>query len=601
MKAIFGKKKPVLKLFQGLSTLDRQALRRFFSAFLRYKKLIYISLAMIPFSAVASLGMPWLLIQIVDKHIVQRNFTTLYWMVGTYIGLFLLSVVTDIFYSYSLQKVGTVTLNEVRRKLFAHVLLLPKSHFDNSSQGSLITAIITGFETIGDSLVMGVFSLIVDLVKTILLCAFLFWLNWKLALLVSTLFPLLIWFTYEVRKRLRKSYDKARIALSDSISYLSECLQGMKTLLLSNSKAYAYYRYNIKSRNFLTPQKVANVYEAVLFSFFEAASILSIVLVLLLGSLQIEVLTIGGLIVFYQVLQQIFIPMREFAQQFSTIQRAISAMVGAEKLFQVPIDPSLEIKKGPFKPQTFVSIEAKNLSFQYRKDQPYVLRSINFSIQEKERVALVGRTGSGKSTIIKLLTKQYGHYEGSLTINGKEVRDMKKNDVMSYLSVMGQETYLFHGSLEDNVGLYNPIISKDDVKKACDFVQLVLEDEKGGKAAEIAEGGKNISIGQAQMTGLARAIALDRPVFVLDEATASIDSITEAHIQNALKKIFEQKTILAIAHRLSTIRNSDRIYCLKNGQIVESGTHDQLLAKKGYYYELLHFSDEEFLSKSPAA
>ena len=589
--ALLAPKKEKEVVGKKAKEFDSQAVARFFSSFLMHKKAIALSFCVLPFSILSSLGAPWLLIQIVDNHILAKNLENLFPLVGLYISLFVIGFVADITYSYSLQKAGSDVLTTIRAQLFAHCLKLPKSYFDRTPNGVTLTRITSDFETIGETLAVGVISLFVDLLKTIILCLFLLWVSWRLSLILAIGLPILLWIAQELRKRLRKNYDLARVALADSVAYLNECLQGVRTILLGNAVPYSFQKYAKKNERFLSAQKISNVYEALLFSSFEGASIILIAFILWYGNGQTQKyeITLGTLIVFYQVMQKIFIPVREFAQQFSTIQRAVSSMAGVERLFQQNPDPKIDILPIEEKKPVFHALQAKNLAFRYNANQDWVLKNINLHLKNKERIALVGRTGSGKSTLMKLLTKQYSHYEGSFTLNGKEIRDMTKNEALAYFSTMNQDTFLFQETIKANINLHKPEVDEEKITTAIQYVQLepLIKSLPEGLNFQVSEGGKNLSAGQCQMLGLARAVAFDKPVFLFDEATATIDSITEELIQRALDKIFHEKTVLAIAHRLSTIRNSDRIYCLQNGEMIESGSHDQLLAKGGYYADLI--------------
>jgi ATP-binding cassette subfamily B protein len=287
---------------------------------------------------------------------------------------------------------------------------------------------------------------------------------------------------------------------------------------------------------------------------------------------------------------------KQFAQQISTIQRAMSALEHISELFDQKIeDPNAEVEKGSPLPLDLNEIEFKNVFFRYAENTPDVLRDVSFKLRKGDRLALVGTTGSGKSTIIRILAKIYTGYRGSIKINGIELAEIPIARVRETISIMQQDIYMFNNTVEFNISLGRKGISKNDMEQAASFVyaNYFIEQLPGKYQFVVQDNGDNLSKGQAQLISFARAIAGNSELIILDEATSAVDSITEQYIQQAIANIFSKKTVIAVAHRLSTIKNSDMILVLEEGQIIEKGNHRQLLEKGGKYARLLHQFEEE--------
>ncbi|MCP4296762.1 MAG: ABC transporter ATP-binding protein, partial [Proteobacteria bacterium] len=302
-------------------------------------------------------------------------------------------------------------------------------------------------------------------------------------------------------------------------------------------------------------------------------------------------ITIGVLIGFINTLNRIFIPIREFAQQIALIQRALSALEHIHELqVQEPEERKLQTKSPQDREfKEFKKLEFKDVSFRYSATGPLVLNGISFVMNKGDRFAIVGATGSGKSTVMKVLTKSYEGYSGSIKINGIELTAIPKSQLSTAFSLMQQDVYLFNESINFNISLFRRDIGEIEVRNAAEYVfaKDFIEDFAGAYQYEIRDNGNNISAGQAQLISFARAIAGKSEMILMDEATASIDSVTEHLIQKAIERILQDKTVIAIAHRLSTVTNSDKILVLKDGVIVEQGNHNNLLQQQGYYLELL--------------
>ena len=576
---------------------DWQLLIKFGRYFKPHRKWLFLSLASVPVTALAGILFLRLVENIIDNYVVAGNVEGLLTQI-----LFLTLVLTgnilfDGFYSYSFSMSGNLAVVDLRKKLFAKSLRFPMSYFDKKPIGVTLSRLTSDMEAISESFAAGILGLLSDSIKTLALLGYLFFLNWRLTFVLLLVVPLIIIAVGYLRKKMRKAYNSSRISLAKSAAYLQESLNGMKTIQLYSAEDEALKKYDIYNKQYCDAQNSSNIYDSLLYSIVEGITSVAIALVIWYGAIQIwdYGFTIGVLIVFITTLERLFIPVKQFAQQISTIQRALSALEHISELFEQEAEstPVMDDNKSGKIPVN--EIEFKNVSFRYSKDGPYVLKDVSFKLLKGDRLALVGTTGSGKSTIIRLLTKIYTGYKGSVKINGTELSEIPINRVRESISVMQQDIFMFNDTVEFNISLGRKNISKSDVEQAASFVMAnyFIEQLPDKYQFVIQDNGDNLSRGQAQLISFARAICGSGELIVLDEATSSVDSLTEQYIQKAIANIFSMKTVIAVAHRLSTIKNSDMILVMEEGQIIERGNHDELLKYGGKYAGLLRQFEEE--------
>jgi len=580
-----------------LQATDLKLLQVFYRFLGPHKIWLIIALVAVPFTTGASVLIPLILVHIVDNYIVVGNLSGLYKMSAVFAGVVVLSYLADGTYTFSLQKAGQLTIARMRQALYEHTLKLPRTYFDKHPIGVTLSRLTSDMETMGESIAVGVLALFTDFFKTVSLLCFLFYLSWKLALVIILVFPIVYLIVTFIRRRLRYYFNSAREAMADTTGYLQECLNGIKTIQLFVSEKKVIKKFKEKNKRLLISQTKSNSYDAFLFSIIDSLTSVTMALVIWYGTRQIlsEVITIGVLIGFINTLSRIFIPIREFAQQIALIQRALAALEHINRLFneEQEQEPSPGIK---FQQNigSFESLEFKNVSFSYGKGST-VLNDISFSLSKGEKIAIIGTTGSGKSTVLKLITKNYGQYEGSIKINGIELKEFSRIDVNKLVTMMNQDVYLFNESLAFNISLNRKEVNQEVLRKSIEYVHAdeFIDKIPEGLDYQVIDNGSNLSAGQAQLISFARAIAGRTELILLDEATSSVDSITEDLIQKAIEKIFKEKTVIAVAHRLSTIRNADRILVMQNGRIVEQGNHQSLMKSNGYYVQLLNSIEPE--------
>ncbi|WP_372647433.1 ABC transporter ATP-binding protein [Draconibacterium sp.] len=581
-----------------IKNVDWQLFRKFAGYFKPHKKWFFLSLASIPVTTGAGILFLWLIEDIVDNYIVPGNVDGLIRQ-SIFLALALiLNILFDGVYSYSFSKAGGLAVVDLRRRLFGKSLRFPLSYFDKKPIGVTLSRLTSDMEAVSDSFAAGVLGLLADSIKTLALVGYLFYINWRLTLVLLLVVPVIILAINFLRKKIRKAYNTSRTSLAKSAAYLQEALTGMKTVQLFAAEDKVLNKYDDLNKQFCDAQNKSNVYDSFLYSIVEGITSVATALVIWYGAIQIwdYGYTLGILIVFVTTLERLFVPVKQFAQQISTIQRAMSALEHISEMFDQQVeDPKAEPSDTVPEAIALQEIEFKNVFFRYSEDTPDVLKDVSFKLQKGDRLALVGTTGSGKSTIIRLLAKTYTGYRGSIKINGIELSEIPIGQIRETISIMQQDIYMFNDTVEFNISLGRKSISRNDVEQSASFVyaNYFIDQLPGAYNFVIQDNGDNLSKGQAQLISFARAIAGNSELIILDEATSAVDSITEQYIQKAIANIFSRKTVIAVAHRLSTIKNSDMILVLEDGQIIEHGNHEQLLKYGGKYARLLHQFEEE--------
>lgn len=578
-----------------LKGVDLKYLKHFFKFAKKYKGSAILGIAMLPLSVITSLLFPWLIIQVIDVQLSHGGMDGLLEYVFYLVAVLIASYVVDTTYAYNLRKTGQYTITDMRSVLFARVLKLPRSYFDNTPIGVTLSRLTSDLETIGETFVQSVVGLVKDSINTIALLVMMFLIDWKLTLIVLFIMPPVMYLTVHVRNQLRALYKITRSSLAQGIGFLQEVLFGMKTVQMYRAEEQVEQRYQGYTDEFLRAQKKINKYDAILFSFISGITSITIAVMIWYGSEQVieGALTLGVLIAFINTLEKVFVPIRDFTSQIASIQSSFAAFDHIEELFVEPTEeegrnllPSEKVAK---QLKQFESLEFKNVSFRYKDDSPYVLKNVSFVLEKGHQIALVGSTGSGKSTILRLISKTYQDYEGSILLNGIELSQISSEDSAHLFSMMMQDVHLFEETIAFNIALGKEHLSSTEIEQAARYVYAdkFIEQLPQGYDFQLDKNGANLSVGQTQLISFARAVAQGGQLMMLDEATSSVDSITEDLIQKAMQRLFKEKTVIAIAHRLSTVRHSDIILVLEKGEIVEKGNHQQLVAHNGIYAGLL--------------
>ena len=574
--------------------------RRFLNHFKPYRKQAILGISLIPVSVVFSILFPWMIMQVIDQQLVPAQYDGLMWWAAGLIAVLVGNYIADAAYNFSLMSAAQCAIRDIRSDMFSRVLHFPRRYFDKTPMGVTLTRLTSDLEAISESFTQGLLSMVRDVLVTVALLAFLFVISWKLTLVLILVGPLMYFIIEALRQRLRDAYIKARVVLSKSTGYLQESLSGIKTVQLYNAEQEVQSHYEEYTQGFYQAQSKSNFFDSALYSIIEGITTISMGLIIWYGSREIldANISLGVLVGFITTLDKIFVPIRDFTSQMASIQRAFAAFDHIEEIFQqdtVNLDskgtrPEEKLTPGEQQElQSFRSLEFDNVRFRYSDTGPYVLNGVSFKLSKAQKIALVGSTGSGKSTILRLLTKTYDDYEGSITLNGIELNRIPKAEVGKFFSLMQQEVFLFNETIEFNIGLSRENVDHQAVVDAARYVYAheFIETLPGAYQFQLQGNGSNLSAGQAQLIAFARVIAGGSEVVMLDEATSSVDSLTERLIQKAIDHVFKEKTVIAIAHRLSTIEHSDEILVLDAGTIIERGTHKGLMDQAGFYANLV--------------
>ena len=517
-------------------------------------------------------------------------------------GLLLITVLIRLMFAslqgYLVQKIGQEITAEVRQELFTHVTSLASSFFDRTPVGKLITRIANDVEALGNVFASGAVGVISDFVSIVAIVVMIYLTNWKLAsILVFMLIPVTALIIY-FQQQYRKANYKAREELAKLNSMLQENITGINIVQLFQREIYNGEMYRSINERYRTEVDKTIFHDSAVSATLEWISLVAIAAVLWLGGIFVlqDTMTYGALAAFILYAQRLFNPLRQFADKFTMFQSGFTAIERITELLNEPIeikDKVISVAEGHRTLLTAQSDNAKTGEIQFEnvwfgyKSNEYVIKDLNFTIKPGEKVALVGPTGAGKSSIIRLLCRLYEPTKGRILVDGIDIRDIPQADLRRYIGVILQESFLFAGDVKRNITLGDNY-SLEDVQEAARLVNIdrFIEDLPDGYDTLLRERGTNLSGGQKQLLAFARIAIRNPHVLVLDEATSSLDVATEALVQSALDKLLINRSAIIIAHRLSTIRNVDRILVLKRGELIEAGSHEELLTRKGLYASL---------------
>lgn len=500
----------------------------------------------------------------------------------------LLSFVLNITQTWLLQKTGQSIILTVRLELYRHLQSLSSRFFDLTPVGKLVTRVTNDVEAL-DEMYSGILvRLFRNVIKIIGLGTVMLLMNARLALISFLLLPIVTIITILFRKIARATYRVTRSRLTDLNTFLSENLSGMRIIRIFGREQRKYEEFEGKStklfRAFYREMLVFAIFRPLIY----VLSILALVVVLGVGSKDVlqDMISIGTLFIFAQYIQSFFDPIQELAEQFSTLQ---SSLASAEKIFTILDDDTIlqEAEDPVVLPKIVGRIEFDHVWFAYDNEN-YVLRDVSFVIEPGQRVAFVGATGAGKSSILNLIGRYYDIQKGRITIDGVDIRLLSKEQLRCAIGQMQQDVFLFQGTIASNIRLYDDSITDEEVRKAAEYVNAshFIEKLPKGYDEPVSERGATFSAGERQLLSFARTLAHDPSILVMDEATANIDTETELLIQEALDKLMKGRTTIMVAHRLSTIQHADCIMVMHKGKIRERGTHQELLALDGIYKKL---------------
>lgn len=586
-------------------TLGKAYDHRLMSRLIRYlgpsKMLVVWATVLLVLYSLSQLAGPILTQRAIDDHIAVGDLDGL-WVVC---AMWLFTIVIGAVFQYGqtvlMNLIGQRAMLDLRDELYAKLQTLSIRYFDRNPVGRLMTRLTNDVEVLNQMFTQGVVAIFGDLFTLIGIMVVLIVLDWRLALVTFAALPLLVFATMQFRSRIRGAYRDIRVALARINAYLQESLSGIAVIKSLRREARNEAEFDDLATThrdaFLRSVKAFSVY----YPLVEIIEAVAIALVLWYGGGRIlqDALTFGALVAFIQYAGRFFRPIRDLSEKYNILQ---DAMASSERIFGVlDEEPEADAATVPdWDPRTDIRFE--DVHFGYAKDEP-VVKGVSFEVPAGKTTAIVGSTGAGKTTLVGLLTRFYAPDQGRITIGGIDIEEIPRRSLREHMAIVQQDVFLFAGTIEENIRLGEERFSKETVERAVELshTTALVNRLPDGLASEVTERGGSFSTGERQLVAFARALTFDPDILILDEATASVDSETEALIQDALSNLLRDRTAIVIAHRLSTIQTADQILVLHHGRVCERGTHEELLRKGGVYANLYRLQFQLGDEETPAS
>ncbi|MFW6066734.1 MAG: ABC transporter ATP-binding protein [Myxococcota bacterium] len=582
---------------------DMRLLRRLAPFARPHATLLVGALLLMPLAAAGSLLQPFLLKKAVDATLVERSSEALLLVVWWFVGAIVLEFLGRFAQTYATQLAGQHIMADLRRHVFGHIQRLGVRYFDRTPVGRVVTRVTNDIDSLGELFASGAVTAVGDAIMLLGIVGFMLYLDWELTLVTFLALPPLVVAVRVFRRYARRAFREIRLRVAQLNAYLNEQVQGIAVVQAfgrEDTCAAEYDRINMANRE---AHRRAIRYDALLYSVVEAISTASVAIVLWYASVRVGLVQdspgsaayVGTVVAFYEYIQRFFIPIRDLTGKFTILQQALAS---SERIFGLLDEDETDAPEGraparvPEVPEG-VHVAFRGVTFGYRPEHP-VVHDLSFDVPRGAKVAIVGATGAGKTTITALLLRLYELEQGAVLVDGQDVRAHDRHALRQKFAVVPQDVFLFAGTILQNVALGDPAPDAARAREALERVGAWdLVERRGGLGARVDARGDNFSAGERQLLAFARALYRDAEILILDEATASVDSETEARLQAAVLELLEGRTAIVIAHRLSTIRRSDRILVMHHGRLVEQGPHDDLLRRDGVYARLhrLQFED----------
>jgi ATP-binding cassette subfamily B protein len=569
-------------------SVDRYIISRLLGYIKPYRTLVVWAIAITIAGSFLGPLRPYLTKIAIDDYIAHGNLKGLTIISIFLAGAILLDGIKQFITTWMTQIIGQKAVFDIRMDIFRHLQKLPARFYDRNPIGRLITRTTSDVESLNEMLSSGIITILGDLLQLFFIVVLMAWIDWQLTLIVLSILPLMLWATIAFKNRVRIAFQDVLTHLARLNTFFQEHLTGMSIVQLFNreereSRKYAAINADHRDANIRTV-----LYFSIYYPLIETLSSVAAGLVIWYSGVRLlkADLTIGVVISFVQYIWLFFRPLQHLSDRFNVIQNAISS---SDRIIRL-LDEHEGIEEPAGKQQIGSfgkSIEFKNVWFAYESEN-WILKDISFTIRHGEKIAIVGATGSGKTTLINILSRLYPFAKGSVTIDGIELQEIAEHSVRKLIGVVMQDVFLFSGSIRENLAFGKPDVSDEEIRKAARIVgaDRFIDQLPGGYEYRVLENGTGLSSGQKQLIAFVRALLYNPEILVLDEATSSVDTETESLIDAATAHLMSERTSIIIAHRLSTVQKADRIIVLHKGVIRESGNHQELLAKRGLYYKL---------------
>lgn len=571
------------------NVFDYLVLKRLFKFIRPYKGQFYLIVFLTILSAILGPVKPWIIKKAIDQYIATSDQVGLLNMTVLLLVLLVLHGFVQYFHTFFSGLLGQNVIKDVRVSLYQHVSKFELRFFDKTPIGRLVTRNVSDVGQLSDVFSEGVANIVSDCLQILVIMGFMFYTDWKLTLISLSILPILLICTYVFKEKVKASFNLVRNAVANLNTFVQEHISGMNVVQIFTAEEREYKKFRAINEEHKKANLLSVLYYSVYFPVTELIAAMGTALLVWFGAQGIinEVFTVGDFILFTMLSAMLFRPIRMIADRFNTLQMGI---VSAQRIFTL-LDSDEELETGgSHKPEVIRGdITYENVWFSYN-DHDYILKDLSFSVKQGETIAFVGATGAGKSSVINLLNRFYDFQKGKILIDGIDIREYDLGTLRSNMAVVLQDVFLFSDTIRNNISLNNSAIPESRILEAAEMVgaRSFIENLPGKFDYNVQERGATLSVGQRQLISFIRALVYDPKIIVMDEATSSVDNETEEMIENAIERLMKGRTCFIIAHRLSTIQKAHKIVVLDKGQVVETGSHEELLKKGGAYARLYH-------------
>ena len=570
--------------------IDFKVLRRILKFVSPYKSRFYLIVVLTLVLGILTPIRPYLIQYTLDEHVQYGDYWNMVNVMLLIFGLLIVQSIMQYVHTYISGRIAQFVIRDIRVKLYEHIINLRLKFFDKTPIGRLVTRTISDVETLADVFSEGLAAMASDLLQIVFILAFMFFTDWRLALVSLSTIPLMLLSTYIFKEKIKVAFNDVRNAVSNLNAFVQEHLTGMSMVQIFGSEKKEFRKFKEINKEHLDSNLKSVLYYSVYYPVAEIIAAMGIGLLVWYGAKgvihqEVTGITLGKLTAFIMYIQLFFRPIRMIADRYNTLQMGI---VSSSRIINLLDDTSDNMENGTFTPVEIKGeVEFDHVWFAYN-DTDYVLKDICLHINPGETIAMVGATGAGKSSIINLLNRFYEINRGTIKIDGTDIKDYDLIALRKNIGVVLQDVFLFSDTIRNNITLGDPAVTEEMILHAADLVgaRKFIERLPGGLDYNVMERGATISVGQRQLLSFIRAMVYDPAILVLDEATSSVDSETEEMIQQAIEKMMTNRTAIVIAHRLSTIQKADKIIVLDKGEVKEMGRHEDLLLRDGFYAQL---------------